>query len=133
MSEADLHEEAVSPPAVLSEERKRELLTFWRDALSGKIQPEVLRITSEVETAVRAEEQNKSCCLSAIGRNRLLTDYALSWHHGGQPVVCLESPAGCAVLASGAAELMFFEGSISSEQRRRVRIDYPGAWEEEAE
>jgi hypothetical protein len=131
MSEAELREEAPSPPAVLSDERKRELLAFWRDALAGKIQPEVLRITPEIEATVRAEEQRLPCRLSALGRNRLLTDYALSWHYGGQPVVCLESPAGCAVLAAGEAELMLFEGSIPSEQRHRLRIDYPGFWEEE--
>jgi hypothetical protein len=131
MSEADLREEVVSPPAVLSEDRKRELLTFWRDALSGKIQPEVLRITPEIEAAVRADERRLTCRLSATGRNRLLTDYALSWHYGGHPVVCLESPAGCAVLAAGVAELLFFEETASCEQMNRVRIDYPGFWEEE--
>ncbi len=131
MSEAELREEVNSPPAVLSEERKRELLAFWRDALSGKIQPEVLRTTPEIEAAVRAEEKKIRCRLSATGKYRLFTDYALSWHYGGQPVVCLESPAGCAVLAAGAAEMLFFEESISSEQRLRTRITYPGFWEEE--
>ena len=101
MSEAELREEAPSPPAVLSDERKRELLAFWRDALAGKIQPEVLRRTPEIEAAVRAEEQSLPGRLSAIGRNRLFVDHALSWHYGGQPVVCLETPAGCAVLAAG--------------------------------
>ena len=131
MSEAEIREEVQSPPAVLSEERKQELLAFWRDVLEGKIQPEVLRTTPEIEAAVRAEERAIRCRLSAIGKRRLFTDYALSWHYGGQPVVCLELPAGCAVLAAGAAEVLFFEKSIPSEQRLRFRIDYPGFWEEE--
>ncbi len=58
MSEAELREEINSPPAVLSEERKRELLAFWRDALAGKIQPEVLHITPEIEAAIRAKERS---------------------------------------------------------------------------
>jgi hypothetical protein len=131
MSEADLREEVQPAPAVLSEERKRELLAFWRDVLSGKIQPEVLRNTPEIEAEVRAKEASIPCRLSAKGKNRLFTDIALSWHCGGQPVVYLETPAGPAVLASGAAEMLFFEGSIPSEQRRRAQIDYPGLWEEE--
>jgi hypothetical protein len=131
MSEADLREEIVSPPAVLSEERKRDLLAFWRDVLAGKVQPEVLRNTPEIEAAVRAKERSIPCRLSAKGKSRLFTDCALSWHHGGQPVDCLETPAGCAVLAAGAAEMLFFEASIPTEQRLRVRITYPGFWEEE--
>jgi hypothetical protein len=54
----------------------------------------------------------------------------LSRHYGGRPVVCFQSLAGSAVLADGTAELLFFEESIAPEQRRRVRITYPGPWEE---
>jgi hypothetical protein len=60
-----------------------------------------------------------------------LEDYALSRYYGGRPVVCFDSPVGCAVLADGLAELLFFEESVRPEQRRRVRIAYPGRWEEE--
>jgi hypothetical protein len=116
---------------LLSEERKQELLAFWRDVLSGKIQPEVLRNTPQIEAAVRAEEKSIPCRLSAKGENRLFTDIALSWHCGGQPVVYLETPTGPAVLAVGAAEMLFFEGSIPSEQRHQTQITYPGFWEEE--
>ena len=56
MSESDLREEVQTPSAVLSEERKQELFAFWRDVLSDKIQPEVVRTTPEIEAAVQAEE-----------------------------------------------------------------------------
>jgi len=130
-SDADLRENTESPPVLLSEERKQALLTFWRDTLSGKIQPEVLRVTPEVEAAVRSEERRFPGPISAAAKKRLLEDYALSRYHGGRPVVCLHSPAGCAVLADGTAELLFFEESVPPEQRRRLRITYPGPWEQE--
>jgi hypothetical protein len=44
-SGANLGEKAETSPIRLSEERKQALLAYWRDAFSGKIQPEVLRIT----------------------------------------------------------------------------------------
>jgi hypothetical protein len=87
--------------------------------------------TARKSVVVVAKEKSIPCRLSAKGKNRLFTDCALSWHCGGQPVVYLETPAGPAVLAVGAAELLFFEGSIPSEQRRRAQITYPGFWEEE--
>jgi hypothetical protein len=133
MSEAELREEIGSPPAVLSEERKQELLAYWREVFAGRIQPELLRITPEVEEAVRAKERTFPRRITAAARQSLLTDSALSWHHGGKVVVCLETPAGCAVLAAGAAEFLLFLGSVPSEQRSCVEVTYPGFWEEDAE
>jgi hypothetical protein len=37
----------------LSDERKDTLLAYWRDVLTGKVQPDVLVIPPEVEERVR--------------------------------------------------------------------------------
>ena len=116
-------------PFVLGEERKETLLAYWRNALTGAAQPDILPIPPEVEEKVRQEFPGMA---SPTAWKQACEEYALRRLYGGHWVVYLDSPRGLVVLAVGKAEATLFVQAIPPEQWRGGQTTYPPPWDEDA-
>jgi len=76
-----------------------------------------------IAQALRAEAK-----LSEAERQRIRIDRTLEFHFSGQPVACLRTPNGVAVLAVGEQEIGALVEASPAEKWRGVVIEFPESW-----
>lgn len=94
---------------------------------AGQEPPPTLATPPEVQQLLD-HELARHPDLSVSERQRLLTDWSLQYHHGGNEVLTWKSPQGLAVLATGAEEVARVLQHLPPERRLEVLVQHPEPW-----